>query len=62
MEFTISLRQPDGSYSQQGVQSWPDVAAAQTGVNALALQYNCQVAASYASGPADISNLYSIED
>ena len=60
MEFIISLQQPDGSYSQQGAQTWPDVATAQAGVNALALQYNCAVSASYASGAADTSNLYSI--
>ena len=61
MEFTISLQQSDGSYVQQGTQSWPDVASAQLGANALAVQYGCAVTASYASGAADTSVLYSEE-
>jgi hypothetical protein len=61
MEFTISLQQPDGSYVQQGTQSWQDVSTAQSGVNALAVQYGCAVTASYASGAADTSVLYSEE-
>ena len=59
MEFIISLQQQDGSYSQQGTQVWPDTISAQTGVNALALQYNCWVSASYVSGAADTRYIYS---